>query len=127
MVTGDIDFKVQCHKGQVSHIVVNPEINQFASMGSEPSIRIWKVVVSQPDDLFVPIFEITWKFPVRHVALVRETICFALSHHDSPTHKVVCFNMLETGRIMGCNRKKSFPFSRIFFFFFFFPLFHNFR
>lgn len=95
--TGDIDFKVLCHKGQVTNIQVNPEVSQFASMGSEPSIRIWKVFTNQ-DELFVPIFEITWKFPVRHVAVIREAICFALSHHDSTTHKIVVFNMLNTGK-----------------------------
>lgn len=86
----------QCHKGQVGSIRVNPEVAQFASMGSEPSIRIWKVYVNQ-EELFIPIFEITWKYPVHHVAVVRQAICFALSHHDSPTHKIAVFNTLETG------------------------------
>ncbi|CAL8148872.1 unnamed protein product [Orchesella dallaii] len=64
-------------------------------MGSEPSVRIWKIFVNQ-EELFVPIFDITWKYPVRHVAVIREAICFALSHHDSSTHKIVVFNTLDT-------------------------------
>ncbi|ODN00596.1 hypothetical protein Ocin01_06074 [Orchesella cincta] len=95
--SGEIDYKVSCHKGQVNNIQVNPEVCQFATMGSEPSIRIWKIFVNQ-EELFVPIFEITWKYPVRHVAVIREAICFALSHHDSATHKIVVFNTLDTER-----------------------------
>lgn len=101
--TGDLDFKVTGHKGTVVNIQVNPEVSQFLSVGLEPSIRIWKVFVNQ-EELFVPIFEITWKYPVRHVAFIREAVCFCLSHHESPTHKVVVFNMLDTG-----TRKKNFP------------------
>lgn len=112
--TGDLDFKVTGHKGNVVNIQVNPEVSQFVSVGLEPSIRIWKVFLNQ-EELFVPIFEITWKYPVRHVAFIREAVCFVLSHHESPTHKVVVFNMLDTG-----TRKKKlnhFPQTKIISFF----------
>lgn len=98
----------KCHKGEVHRIRVNPEVSQFATLGNEPSIRIWKVCIKM-EELFLPIFEITWKFPVHHVSVVREAICFALSHHDSPTHKIVVFNTVDTGKCTSI-RKKLFPF-----------------
>jgi hypothetical protein len=96
---------MQCHKGQVNKIEINPQVSQFASLGTEPSIRLWKVDLVK-DEQFVPLVDITWKFPIRHLALVREVVAFALSHHDSPSHKIVMFNTSETGKDAY---KRNFP------------------
>lgn len=89
-------YFLQCHKGQVNQIEINPELSQFISLGAEPSLRLWKVELSK-EEQFVPLLDISWKYPIRHVAHVREVLAFALSHHDSGSHKVVMFNTSETG------------------------------
>ena len=95
--TGEMDFFATCHKGPVSKVEVNNEMNQFVSLGISPSLRLWKVALNQ-DDIFVPLFDISWQFPIKHVALVRGLIGFALSSTGSPTHRVVVYNTAKAGR-----------------------------
>ncbi|OXA63892.1 Guanine nucleotide-binding protein subunit beta-2-like 1 [Folsomia candida] len=96
-ISGHLEYKTECHKGQVNQIEINPELSQFISLGAEPSLRLWKVELSK-EEQFVPLLDISWKYPIRHVAHVREVLAFALSHHDSGSHKVVMFNTSETER-----------------------------
>ncbi|CAG7662430.1 unnamed protein product [Allacma fusca] len=95
--TGAMGYKASCHKGHVSSIVLNPELNQFISAGTDPSFRLWKVVLNQ-DEEFMPLLDVSWKFPIRHISFARELVGFALSHTDSGTHKLVIFNNLDAGR-----------------------------
>lgn len=86
----------QCHAGPVHSISISPELNQFASLGVDPCVRLWKVQVTG-DPVFVSLFDISWNHPIRHIALLREVIGLALSHRGSQSHKVVLFNTQETG------------------------------
>jgi hypothetical protein len=90
-------YKASCHKGHVSSIVLNPELNQFISAGTDPSFRLWKITLNQEEE-FMPLLDISWKYPIRHISFARELVGFALSHPDAPTHKLVIFNNLDAGR-----------------------------
>ena len=60
----------------MSSIQLNPEMNQFISAGTDPGFRLWKISLNQ-DEMFMPLLDVSWKYPIKHIAFARELIGFA--------------------------------------------------
>jgi len=92
--TGNMDYVIAGHQGSVTHIEIDHELNEAISLGTSPSIRLWKIAYAE-DDILVPLMDITWKHhPIAVATILRSMIAFGLDHPETDQHRVVIFDTL---------------------------------